>query len=70
MKHIRPKEIAVTDDVVKVGEKRIWRGHGAARVMAVVDGWIMARRPHSIPFVVNKKDWVCCPFPPTPVGGE
>lgn len=47
---------------IRVGEKRIWRGNGPARVMAVADGWVMARRPHAIPFTVRADDWVCLPL--------
>lgn len=34
-----------------------WDARGDVRVIAVVDSWVMARRPRCIPFVVHLNDW-------------
>lgn len=33
-------------------------GGGEWRVMAVVDGWVMARRPRCVPKAIAVKDWL------------
>lgn len=39
-----------------IGE-RWYDGFGEVRVMAIADGWIMARRPGCIPFVTYMTQW-------------
>ncbi len=36
----------------KPGARFTW-GSGEVRIMAVVDGWMMVRRPRAIPFVLS-----------------
>lgn len=31
---------------------------GTVKIMGVVDGWIVARRPKCAPFLVHKNDWL------------
>ena len=42
-------------DTVKVGDK-IYDEYGEARIMAVAEGYVMARRPRCMPFIVALKD--------------
>lgn len=40
---------------MKRGDKFEYRG-GTAKVMAVADGWVMARKPYAAPFVVSEAE--------------
>lgn len=40
----------------KTTERR-YDAHGVKVWMAEADGWVMARRPNCVPFVVPRKDW-------------
>ena len=39
-----------------VGERR-WDLYGPFRLMAEAEGYVMARRPYLVPFIVSRIDW-------------
>jgi hypothetical protein len=41
-----------------------WGDSATARVMAIADGYVMARRPHAMPFVVSVKEAEAGKVPP------
>jgi hypothetical protein len=45
--------------------------HGEIRLMAMVDGWCLVRRPRCTPFAISASDWLDLPTdsiePQTPV---
>lgn len=45
---------------VEAGESRWWRD-GPIRAMACANGYVMARRPHCVPFVMSVKEWLALP---------
>lgn len=44
------------DVKICVGDK--WMdGHGVVRVMAIVEGYVLARRPRCMPFVLSQREF-------------
>lgn len=41
---------------------------GPVRVLAVAEGYVMARRPHCSPFVLREGEWSKLPSDPLPAG--
>jgi hypothetical protein len=38
------------------------RNHGPARFMVEAEGWVMARRPGCIPFLIARDEWEALPL--------
>ena len=37
-----------------------WKGGGVIRFMAEAEGYVMARRPNCLPFLITKEKWDRC----------